>query len=115
MLPRLVGVTRAADLLLSGRVFTAAETAEWGLWNDVAADGEATLGRGARTTRRLLATTVGPNAVHDDQAADLRRPAAPRRRRVDRRGAAAARRGDGARAEYREGVAALRERRPPQF
>lgn len=30
VLPRLVGVTRAADLLLSGRVFTPADTASWG-------------------------------------------------------------------------------------
>ena len=37
MLPRLVGATRAADLLLSGRVVTGAETADWGLWNGVAA------------------------------------------------------------------------------
>ena len=35
MLPRLVGVTRAADLLFSGRVVTGEETAEWGLWNGV--------------------------------------------------------------------------------
>ena len=35
MLPRLVGVTRANDLLLSGRVVTGAETADWGLWNGV--------------------------------------------------------------------------------
>jgi enoyl-CoA hydratase/carnithine racemase len=33
ILPRLVGVTRANDLLLSSRVVTGAETAEWGLWN----------------------------------------------------------------------------------
>ncbi len=37
MLPRLVGATRAADLLLSGRVVTGAETADWGLWNARAA------------------------------------------------------------------------------
>ena len=43
MLPRLVGVTRAADLLLSGRAVTGAETDGWGLWNEVLPDGEATL------------------------------------------------------------------------
>ncbi len=37
VLPRLIGVTRSNDLLLSGRVVTAAETADWGLWNDVLA------------------------------------------------------------------------------
>jgi enoyl-CoA hydratase/carnithine racemase len=35
VLPRLVGATRAADLLLSSRVVTVGETAEWGLWNGV--------------------------------------------------------------------------------
>src|SRR5687768_6091913 len=43
ILPRLVGVTRATDLLLSGRVFTPGNTAEWGLWNGVAPDAEAAL------------------------------------------------------------------------
>ena len=43
MLPRLVGVTRAADLLLSGRAVTGADTDGWGLWNEVLPDGAATL------------------------------------------------------------------------
>jgi len=42
-LPRLIGTTRAADLLFSGRIVTVAETADWGLWNDVLPDGESTL------------------------------------------------------------------------
>ncbi len=50
MLPRLIGVTRANDLLLSGRVVTGADTADWGLWNGVLPDGEATLAE-ARATR----------------------------------------------------------------
>ena len=62
MLPRLVGVTRANDLLLSGRVVTGAETADWGLWNGVEPDGDATLAA-ARRYGRLVADTVGPNAV----------------------------------------------------
>ena len=37
ILPRLIGVTRANDLLLSGRVVTGADTAGLGLWNEVAA------------------------------------------------------------------------------
>ena len=43
MLPRIVGVTRANDLLLSGHVVTGDETADWGLWNGVEPDGESTL------------------------------------------------------------------------
>ena len=62
VLPRLVGVTRAADLLLSGRVVTGAETADWGLWNGVGADGDETL-RLAHDYAVMLAIAAGPNAV----------------------------------------------------
>lgn len=113
MLPRLIGVTRATDLLLSGRVFTPTETAEWGLWNGVADDGDGAL-TAALDYARLLSTTVGPNAVtttkrqiyddllrHDVGASIVE---------------AAQLLGDATgTAEYREGVAALRERRPPNF
>ncbi|MED5327758.1 MAG: enoyl-CoA hydratase-related protein, partial [Actinomycetota bacterium] len=61
-LPRLIGTTRAADLLLSGRVVTVAESAYWGLWNEVLPDGEATLDA-AVAYGHLLATTTGPRAV----------------------------------------------------
>jgi enoyl-CoA hydratase/carnithine racemase len=113
MLPRLVGVTRANDLLLSGRVVTGAETADWGLWNGVEADGEATL-EAARAYGRLLAETVGPNAVSMTKrqiADDLLRhdPAASvadSLRLLDEAMGTA---------EYREGVAALTEKRPPTF
>lgn len=113
VLPRLVGVTRAADLLLSGRVFTGAETADWGLWNEVLPDGDATLRR-AHEYAADLATRAGPNAV-----------ATTKRQLYDdllRHDVGAAVEDAGrllheamATAEYREGVAALRERRPPRF
>ena len=35
LLPRLIGLTRANDLLLSSRVLTASETDGWGLFNNV--------------------------------------------------------------------------------
>lgn len=113
VLPRLVGVTRAADLLLSGRVFTPGETEEWGLWNGVGDDGTHTLELAQRYARRLT-TEVGPQALtttkaqlytdllrHDvgaslDDAGRLLREAMT----TD---------------EYREGVDALRNRRPPAF
>ena len=113
MLPRLIGVTRANDLLLSGRVLTGAETADWGLWNGVEADGAATL-TAAQAYGRLLASTVGPTAVTTTKrqiAADLLRhdPAASvadsLRLLDDAMGTA----------EYREGVATLTEKRPPNF
>jgi enoyl-CoA hydratase/carnithine racemase len=113
MLPRLVGVTRANDLLLSGRVVTGGETADWGLWNGVEPDGEAALAA-ARRYGRLLAETVGPNALtvtkrqiaddllrHDPSAS-----VADSLRLLDEAMRTA---------EYREGVAALTEKRPPNF
>jgi enoyl-CoA hydratase/carnithine racemase len=113
MLPRLIGVTRANDLLLSGRVVTGGETADWGLWNAVEPDGTATLAAALRYAR-LLAHTVGPNAVSMTKrqiADDLLRhdPAASvadSLRLLDQAMGTA---------EYREGVAALIEKRPPNF
>ncbi|MEX2628084.1 MAG: enoyl-CoA hydratase-related protein [Ilumatobacteraceae bacterium] len=112
-LPRLVGVTRAADLLLSGRTVTVSKTADWGLWNDVLADADACVAA-AHDYARMLATTVGPGAVattkrqlyddllqHDPAASTIRS-----KRLMDTAMGTA---------EYREGVAALRERRTARF
>ncbi len=113
ILPRLVGVTRATDLLLSSRVVTGADTAEWGLWNGVESDGSSTLAA-AQAYGRLLATTTGPTAVTTAKrqiVADLLRhdPAgsiADSLRLLDDAMGTA---------EYREGVAALTEKRRPNF
>lgn len=113
VLPRLIGITRANDLLLSGRVVTAAETSEWGLWNDVLADGEGAL-VAAREYATLLATTVGPNALtvtKQQIAVDVHRhdsagSVADSKRLLDEAMQTA---------EYREGVAALRAKRAPRF
>jgi enoyl-CoA hydratase/carnithine racemase len=113
VLPRLVGVTRAAELLLAGRAHTGAEAAAWGLWNDVLATGEATLAA-AQDMARHLATQVGPEAVRVTKQqlyADLlsHDPADAIRRAhtfLDHAMGSA---------EYREGVAALTEKRPPRF
>lgn len=113
ILPRLVGVTRANDLLLSGRAVTGAETADWGLWNGVAPDGDTTLAAAQEYAARLAAT-AGPNAVrmtkrqiYDDLLRhDVGASLAETRRLLDEATATG---------EYREGVAALREKRPPRF
>ena len=113
ILPRLIGATRANDLLLSSRVVTGAETADWGLWNGVEADGDATL-HAAQNYGRSLASTTGPNAVTTTKrqlTADLLRhdPAASiadSLRLLDQAMGTD---------EYREGVAALTEKRPPDF
>jgi enoyl-CoA hydratase/carnithine racemase len=113
MLPRLVGITRASDLLLSGRVFTPADTAEWGIWNGVAADGAGALAM-ARDYAAMLATTVGPTAVqvtkrqiHADVLSSDPAGAIGESQRLLSEAMGTA--------EYREGVAALRDRRPPRF
>jgi enoyl-CoA hydratase/carnithine racemase len=113
ILPRLVGVTRATDLLLSGRPATGAETADWGLWNEVLTDGEATLAT-AQAYATTLATSVGPGALrmtkrqlYDDLLThDVGASLVEARRLLGEAMTTA---------EYREGVAALRERRPPRF
>jgi enoyl-CoA hydratase/carnithine racemase len=112
-LPRLVGATRAADLLLSGRVVTPAETAEWGLWNGVEATPENTLAAAHRYAHHL-ATGVGPTALATTKAqlyTDLLHHSPARSIHEAQRLLAEAM----ATSEYREGVAALRERRPPDF
>jgi len=113
VLPRLVGLTRAADLLLSGRVVTAAETADWGLWNSVLPDGETTVAAALDYAHQLSVGT-GPNAVSTTKAQlyqDLHRHSAgasvaDSKRLLDEAMATG---------EYREGIAALREKRPPRF
>ena len=113
MLPRIIGVTRANDLLLSGRMFTGAETAEWGLWNGVAADGDGALAM-AREWAAGIVSSAGPNAVAMTKAqiyADLISHGVGDSvdesvRLIDTATKTA---------EYREGVSALREKRPPRF
>ena len=113
VLPRLIGLTRANDLLLSGRIVTAGDTAAWGLWNDVLADGDAAVDA-ATDYARLLATSVGPQALtttkaqiaHDIHRHDSAASVGDSKRLLDEAMRTA---------EYREGVAALRAKRPPRF
>ena len=109
-LPRLIGATRAADLLLSGRVFTGAETAEWGLWNDVV---DNPLDAATAWARNLAATT-GPAAVAATKrqlASDLvhNSPAASVAESLRLMDLAMGT------SEYAEGIAAFSERRAPNF
>lgn len=109
-LPRLVGITRANDLLLSGRVFTGAETAEWGLWNAVVDDPLAA----AVEWATMLASTTGPTAVSNAKrqlADDLVHHAPADSVTESIRLLDEAMGSD----EYAEGIAAFTERRPPNF
>jgi enoyl-CoA hydratase/carnithine racemase len=112
ILPRLVGVTAAADLLISGRTFTAAE-APPGLFNGVYDTREALL-EAAMAYARGIATQVGPNAVRqtkqqlyrDILSFDVGESIEDSKLRInDAMGTD----------EYREGVAAFQERRLPRF
>lgn len=113
MLPRLIGVTRANDLLLSGRVFTPGETESWGLWNGIGASADTAVGL-AQQYAAMLARSAGPSAV-----ATTKRQVYTDLLRHDV-GAAIE---DSQRlleiamttSEYSEGIAALRDRRPPSF
>lgn len=109
-LPRVVGTARATDLLLSGRVFTGADTAEWGLWNGVVDDPY----EAARAWATNLAATTGPVAVATTKrqlAADLIRnsPEASVLESVSLLDQAMGT------DEYAEGIAAFTEHRPPNF
>jgi enoyl-CoA hydratase/carnithine racemase len=112
-LPRIIGVTRATDLLLSGRVFTGEETRDWGLWNGVGSDSDHTQ-QLAHQWARTLVTTTGPQAVATTKVQiyrDLIRHSVG-----DSVDESIALINDAtSSAEYREGVAALRDKRPPNF
>ena len=112
VLPRLVGISAAADLLLSGRTFTAAE-APPGLFNAVYETRDELLEKVALYARGI-ATQVGPNAVAHTKAQlyrdvlsfDVGESIEDSKRRINDAMSTD---------EYREGVAAFSERRPPRF
>src|SRR5271163_3551007 len=111
LLPRLVGVTRAADLLLSSRVVLAEEAERLGLVNRVLPPDELLAFTYDYAGR--LATEIAPSALtatklqlyrdlHGDVASSVRDAGA---RMVDMM----------AGVDFAEGVAALTEKRPPAF
>jgi enoyl-CoA hydratase/carnithine racemase len=112
VLPRLVGVTRAADWLLSGRAFTAEEAMQAGFLNGVLPEGEVV--PAALAYAEVLATEVAPSSlaatkrqlytdlISNDVGAAVDRSAALLAQMVRE-------------PDYAEGVRALRERRPPSF
>ena len=112
-LPRLIGITRANDLLLSGRVFTGDETRDWGLWNGVAEDGAGAL-RMAQEWAENVSVAAGPNAVTTTKA-QIYRDYVRHHLGASIDESIALIDAATKTAEYREGIAALREKRPPIF
>jgi enoyl-CoA hydratase/carnithine racemase len=111
LLPRLIGAARAADLLLSCRVFYAEEAHAMGLVAQVLAP-EA-LGDAVAAYAGELATRVAPSSLAATKRQlylDLHRGAVESIDEADR-----LLREMVPSAEFQEGVAALREKRPPSF
>jgi len=111
LLPRLVGLTRAADVLLSSRVVLAEEAAEIGLVNKVTPPDE--LSETVVSYARMLATEVSPASLAATKLqlyTDLHRDVATAAGDADQRLRTMMTGPD-----FEEGVAALTARRPPSF
>jgi enoyl-CoA hydratase/carnithine racemase len=111
LLPRLIGVTRAADLLLSSRVVLAEEAEAMGLVNRALPPDD--LLRYTYEYAGRLATEIAPSSLASTKLQlyrDLHTDAASSVEDAGRR-LAEMMRGD----EFAEGVAALTEKRPPAF
>ena len=111
MLPRLIGLTRAADLLLSSRKAVVAELADWGIFNQVLPAAEVL--PAAMAYAQMLVEEVSPASVAStkrqiwlDQHRGAGTAVRDSNRRLDEMMASG---------EYREGVRALTERRDPDF
>ncbi len=111
LLPRLIGLTRANDLLLSSRTLTVEETEGWGLFNEIVDPGD--LMTTAGDYARLLTDRVAPSSL----AATKRQIALDLHRDLGSSVADAARRLDQMTGgpDFAEGVRALTEKRPPRF
>lgn len=111
MLPRLAGLGRANDLLLTSRVFTTDEAHDLGIVNQLVAP-EALLDHTREYAARLI-KTVSPNALKQTRwqiYQDQHRDAAAAVRRSQALIEAMMRQPD-----YAEGVAAFLEKRPPRW
>jgi enoyl-CoA hydratase/carnithine racemase len=112
VLPRLIGATNAADLLLTGRIVRASDPVVAGLFNQVvAADGldsavAVYASRFARDVSPVAVTTAKRQLWGDLMDRDVGASVERSKALIDQLMGGV---------EYREGVAALREKRPPNF
>jgi len=111
ILPRLIGITRANDLLLSSRKVVVDDIADWGLFNEIV-DGPDLMST-VHGYARMLVETVSPASLgatkHQIWSDQHRGAAAAVENSNDRLTKMMAE------PDYREGVAALLEKRPPNF
>jgi enoyl-CoA hydratase/carnithine racemase len=111
LIPRIVGRSRAADLLLSGRAITGAEAEAIGLVN-CAVEGTQTLTEALRYARELVRTGAPASwRTIKQQLADADQLSLPDAYEQATRLMISAL----ASADHREGVAAWREKRAPRF
>lgn len=110
LLPRLVGVARAKEMLLLGRKVRGEEAASWGLVNEHVDDG-ALDDRGSAVAdefaaRATVAVGLGRSLVHRNLAATFEQALANESQAVE----LSVRSPD-----FKEGMAAFAERRPPRY
>lgn len=109
-LPRIVGLRRAMELILTNRTLTAEEALSWGLVNQVVADGELLLNTALELGNRLAAgPTEAFGQVKRLMAHSL--PGLESQMALEGRTIAALATG----AEGREGITAFLEKRKPKF
>jgi enoyl-CoA hydratase/carnithine racemase len=111
-LPRLVGISRALDWVVTGRIFSAAEALGAGLVSELVAPG-AVLER-ALEIAQGIASTSSPVAVALARQMLWRGLSAPHPMEANRLESAALLALGGS-ADVTEGVSAFREKRPPRF
>jgi enoyl-CoA hydratase/carnithine racemase len=111
MLPRLIGATHAADLLLTGRVVTADAMRDWGFFNAVVDrsvfDATVAMYAGALAAASPDAVTAAKRQLWGDLLHGDPGEAVEQSKRMI---ATAMQQGD-----YREAVSAMAEKRPPRF
>jgi enoyl-CoA hydratase/carnithine racemase len=113
LLPRLIGLSRAADILISSRIFLAEEAAAIGLVSAVAPAGELDALVGGYAANLVSDVSAASIAVTKRQLyRDLLAAAHPAASIADAEVAMSSMMRE---PDYREGVAALREKRRPRF
>lgn len=110
LLPRIVGMTRAVELLLTGRIITGAEAAEIGLVN-YAVDADEVLGKAMELAREVagcapIANRWTKRSIYDNLDWD---PVEPARHEAELQSRTIETE------DHKEGVSALLEKRSPNF